>query len=246
MPPDSTDPDPPAGEGTDDEAEAVGRRGFFTEGFRHMMKPLANLVEQRLQHLSDVADETERASNPSPPSYSSEHRYTSYPSGEPGSQIFLRPPGALPEEDFLQTCTASGRCIESCPVAAIKPAWSDDPLKDRRPVIEARSQACVVCQDLSCMSACPSGALQPMSANAIRMGEAIVSESTCVRSEGEDCQICVDKCPLGPLAIDIPDLGGEVVVHTDGCVGCGVCEMYCPTDPKAIVIEPTESIEDGD
>ena len=59
------------------------------------------------------------------------------------------------------------------------------------------------------------------------------------RTRGEDCQICVDKCPLGVAALDIASPGGPVVVKA-ACVGCGVCEMYCPTQPKAIVVETLE------
>jgi ferredoxin-type protein NapG len=97
-----------------------------------------------------------------------------------------------------------------------------------------------MCDDLSCTKDCPSGALQPVSAENVDMGIAEVDPELCVRRQGEDCQICVDKCPVGPLAIDIPDLGGEVEVKVDGCTGCGVCQMYCPTDPRAIVVRPRE------
>jgi NAD-dependent dihydropyrimidine dehydrogenase PreA subunit len=126
--------------------------------------------------------------------------------------------------------------VEACPVAAIKPAWSDDPLRDRKPIVEARLQACVVCDDLSCMRACPSGALRVLPREEIRMGTAVVDPAKCLRSQGEDCQICVDKCPLGARAIEIPSFGEAVLVHAQGCVGCGVCEMWCPTDPAAIVV----------
>ena len=70
------------------------------------------------------------------------------------------------------------------------------------------------------------------------MGLAVVRRDVCVRGQGEECQICVDKCPLGSAAIHIPYFGAEITVNPDGCTGCGVCEMYCPTEPKAIVIEP--------
>jgi ferredoxin-type protein NapG len=153
--------------------------------------------------------------------------------------VLLRPPGALPEEEFLARCTTSGRCIQACPVAAIKADWSDDPRRRGRPIIEARLQACVVCDDLSCMKACPTGALRSVPREEIDMGLAVVRRDACVRGQGEECQICVDKCPLGSAAITIPYFGAEVVVNADGCTGCGVCEMYCPTEPRAIVIEPT-------
>jgi NAD-dependent dihydropyrimidine dehydrogenase PreA subunit len=69
------------------------------------------------------------------------------------------------------------------------------------------------------------------------MGLAVLDPAICLRGKGEDCQVCVDKCPV-PRAISIPYQGGPVIVHDPGCVGCGVCEMYCPTAPKAIVVVP--------
>ena len=33
-----------------------------------------------------------------------------------------------------------------------------------------------------------------------------------------------------------------IEVHEEGCVGCGVCEMYCPTEPRAIVVKSFDVI----
>ena len=55
--------------------------------------------------------------------------------------------------------------------------------------------------------------------------------------ELERCDLCVRECPIKG-AISIEDVGGKMtpVVH-DACVGCGVCEMMCPAEPAAIVID---------
>ena len=34
------------------------------------------------------------------------------------------------------------------------------------------------------------------------------------------------------------DERGRVEVKLPGCVDCGVCELYCPTSPRAITIRP--------
>ncbi|MBF0392676.1 MAG: 4Fe-4S dicluster domain-containing protein [Alphaproteobacteria bacterium] len=56
------------------------------------------------------------------------------------------------------------------------------------------------------------------------------------------CDLCVRECPiegairLDPLGDDPLDARRTPVV-TDRCVGCGMCEMICPTEPAAIVID---------
>jgi len=61
----------------------------------------------------------------------------------------------------------------------------------------------------------------------------------------ELCDLCVRACPIkGAISIETvfaPD-GSQrksPVVH-EACVGCGVCEMICPTEPASIEIIPGE------
>lgn len=159
----------------------------------------------------------------------------------------LRPPGALPESEFLSTCHRCGLCADSCPATAIRLRSDGDERQRGTPYVDASLGACVVCDELACMKVCPSGALRLVDRLDIRMGLARVNEPICVRSTGEDCTICVDRCPLGATAIrihdgrvaviepdaDLPDGSGPAV---NGCVGCGVCQFFCPTTPKAIVV----------
>ncbi|NPA42913.1 MAG: 4Fe-4S dicluster domain-containing protein [Chlorobi bacterium] len=65
-----------------------------------------------------------------------------------------------------------------------------------------------------------------------------------VHVEREICDLCVAYCPLGSEAIELKEIGnGKYLPEIkDGCVGCGVCQMLCPTDPKAIVVEPREKL----
>jgi len=61
----------------------------------------------------------------------------------------------------------------------------------------------------------------------------------------ELCDLCVRACPIkGAISIETvfaPDgsLRKSPVVH-EPCVGCGVCEMICPTEPASIEIMPGE------
>ena len=60
-----------------------------------------------------------------------------------------------------------------------------------------------------------------------------------------ECDLCVRECPIkGAISIETvfaPDGSKRKspVVH-EACVGCGVCEMVCPVEPAAIVIEARE------
>lgn len=155
----------------------------------------------------------------------------------PVERRLLRPPGALSEAEFLDTCYRCGSCVEVCPADAIYSAPASDENTVGTPVIDPDLAPCVVCEELACMKVCPSGALKLVAApELIRMGRAKVSDAVCLRSSGEDCTICIDRCPIGDTALRTMDTGPPMVL--DACVGCGVCQHYCPTTPKAIVVDP--------
>jgi len=58
----------------------------------------------------------------------------------------------------------------------------------------------------------------------------------------EICDLCVRECPikdaiaLVPLSADPADRRRTPVV-AEACVGCGMCEMICPAEPAAIVVD---------
>jgi ferredoxin-type protein NapG len=197
-----------------DNEKPVDRRRFFRLGLAEILRPLATAAKplERLAHQIGKLDQPDRPAAP---------------------PVWLRPPGSLPEAQFRQTCSRSGDCVRVCPVHAIK---IDAAAAGGVPFIDADSAACVVCTGLQCMSACPSGAIKPTSINDIDMGTAVWHSSTCVRSRGESCTICIDQCPLGSAAIELK--AGRVAVNPLGCIGCGVCQQKCPTSPKSIVVIP--------
>jgi ferredoxin-type protein NapG len=185
-----------------------GRRAIFRLGLKRVVEPLVDYLENRFD-LSMPAERT-----------------------------WLRPPGAMPENAFLETCYRCGNCIDVCPAHAIRATASDDPQLSGTPSIDPDVAACVVCEELACMKTCPSGALEPLDApRDIRMGLAEVDLPSCLRTHGEECTLCVDRCPMGAEAIGFGD-SGQVEVDPDGCVGCGVCQHVCPSLPKAIRVLP--------
>ena len=56
------------------------------------------------------------------------------------------------------------------------------------------------------------------------------------------CDLCVRECPIkGAITMEtLSDAPGDKrktpVVHAS-CVGCGFCEMVCPAEPAAIVVD---------
>ncbi len=191
-------------------SDEKGRRDFFKEAFQQIMKPVAEFVDDRIGDQDPVDDL---------------HR------------VILRPPGALPEHEFLDRCLRCGNCVKNCPADAIQPLQHRDPKLANTPFIDPDAQPCVICDSLACMFVCPSGALQTVLAEDIRMGLAIFNVDTCLRSNSVDCTYCVDSCPIGKSAIKLTS-AGMIEVIEPGCTGCGVCQYACPTDPKSIVVEP--------
>jgi len=184
------------------------RRAMFRLGLKRLMEPVAQFLEERLQIPLPIP------------------------------RTVLRPPGAQPEREFLAACYRCGNCVDVCPARAIRSLSNDDIEQRGTPYIDPDLAACVVCDELACMKACPSGALRPVNKPTdIRMGLARVKLDLCLRSRDEDCRICVAKCPIGPTAITI-NPAGQIEILPQGCVGCGACQFYCPTTPKAITIEP--------
>ncbi|MCG3178114.1 MAG: hypothetical protein BIFFINMI_00437 [Phycisphaerae bacterium] len=203
------------------EDRPADRRGFFREGFASLLGPLAGFVQKKLEAV-------ERAARMQ---------------ADPAQPRLLRPPGALPEDAFLRTCTGCGDCVTACPAEAIYLVAGPGGPRDAKPVINAQTQPCVLCDSLACMPACQPRALVVTSREQIRMGLAEVDAGRCLRSGGEACTLCVDTCPIGKAAIHLEGSHegaglARVVVEPDGCTGCGVCEFRCPTDPRSIVVQP--------
>ena len=191
--------------------DETGRRGFFKEALNQLIQPVAEFLDDRISdHL---------------------------PAEEPGNRPLFRPPGALPEVEFLEKCHRCGNCVKNCPANAIFPLQSPHPDIANTPYIDPEEQPCVICDSLACMYVCPSGALQTIYAEDIRIGVAVFNAETCLRTQDVECTYCVDTCPIGEDAIQFTS--DDIVEVIDaGCTGCGVCQYACPTSPKSIVIQP--------
>ena len=147
----------------------------------------------------------------------------------------LRPPGAVPEAEFVRRCLKCNKCAQVCPYGAIHMAHLDAGTRYGTPFIHARDVPCYLC--MKCPPVCPTGALDVHLARKedVRMGVAVIDTATCLAYNGVICRACFEQCPLFREAITLRDEHFPEV-HPDRCVGCGICESVCLAEPAAITI----------
>ena len=63
-----------------------------------------------------------------------------------------------------------------------------------------------------------SSALVPTPKEEIYMWTAVWHEDLCLRRQGQECTICVDRCPMGAAAIKLNDIGQVEVIEVKGSV----------------------------
>ncbi|MBO1113975.1 ferredoxin-type protein NapG [Bordetella petrii] len=151
----------------------------------------------------------------------------------------LRPPGALAEDEFLAACVRCGLCVRACPYDTLKLATLGQPIPSGTPYFDARSVPCEMCEDIPCVPACPTGALDHdlTRIEDARMGLAVlIDQETCLNFQGLRCDVCYRVCPLIDEAITLErqhnprsDRHAMLLptVHSDRCTGCGKCERSC-------------------
>lgn len=171
--------------------------------------------------------------------------------------LILRPPGALPEKDFLKHCIKCGLCVEACPFETLKLADAGSGKPIGTPYFEPRKIPCEMCMDIPCVPICPTGALdkmlvsnmQGLDINLAKMGVAIVDKEHCVAYWGIQCDACYRACPLIGEAITLELKRNErtgkhsyllPVVNSEICTGCGKCEKACITEDAAIIVLPRD------
>ncbi len=162
---------------------------------------------------------------------------------ERNSETLIRPPGALPEPEFLAKCVKCGECMKVCPTNGLQNAFDQGGLLAIwTPILVPRIGYCEY-QCALCTEVCPTGAIEQLTIKQkteTKIGSAWVRRHRCIPyATGEPCKVCQERCPTSPKAIQMietevfaPD--GEVVpvkvpvVDNDVCNGCGVCETKCP------------------
>jgi len=162
----------------------------------------------------------------------------------------LRPPGALAEADFLAACLRCGLCVRACPYQTLRLAAGEPNTIPGTPIFTARTIPCEMCEDLPCVTACPSGALDPALTDITKakMGVAVlVDQENCLNWQGLRCDVCYRVCPQLDQAIRLDERHNArtgkhafflPTVHADACTGCGKCEHSCVLEHAAIKVLP--------
>jgi polyferredoxin len=170
----------------------------------------------------------------------------------------IRPPGSVPERDFLERCIRCAECMKVCPNNALHPAFLESGIEGLwTPILIPRigycEPTCVLCGEV-----CPTGAIQKITEDQklgsairhvepIKIGTAFYDHERCLPwSMATPCIVCEEFCPTSPKAIwveeiDTPDRNGHPVhvqrPHVDPklCIGCGACEKVCPVQDRPAV-----------
>ena len=159
----------------------------------------------------------------------------------------VRPPGAVPEADFLRLCVRCGLCIKACPFNVLQPTPLGGGLDGLwTPRVAADWAGCdPTCTN--CGQVCPTGAIRALGLeekSVARMGLAVVDERTCLPHAGAGpCELCEAECTAAgydaiefirvgvrtdAAGLPIPDTGYRApLIIADKCVGCGLCQSRC-------------------
>jgi MauM/NapG family ferredoxin protein len=159
----------------------------------------------------------------------------------------IRPPGAIPETEFLRTCIRCGECMKSCLTNTLQPClWESGFSGLWTPKMELRlapcDQNCNVCGKV-----CPTQAIRSVSLEEkthAKVGTAILRKEMClVWAENKLCLICDEICPYNAIVFRPVEGYRRPVVIASKCNGCGFCEQRCPVKGEsAIVVVPNGEI----
>ncbi len=171
--------------------------------------------------------------------------------------FLVRPPGALPEDEFLSRCVRCGECMKVCIGNGLQPSFLAAGIEGLfSPRLNARSGYCEYNCTL-CGQVCPTGALARLTLaqkHTTKIGNVFFDRNRCLPyAKGIPCIVCEEHCPTPDKAIQFREAqvlnsNNEMVlvmqpyVMDERCIGCGICEAKCPL-PGASAVRVTSAGE---
>jgi MauM/NapG family ferredoxin protein len=146
--------------------------------------------------------------------------------------FLIRPPGAIPEKEFLRTCVRCGQCMKACPTNTLQPSFWEAGLEGLwTPKIAPRLAQCEQSCNL-CGRVCPTQAIRNLTLEEkkyAKVGTAALDRQRCLVWEQDKlCLICDEACPYNAIVFKVVEGFRRPFIQENKCNGCGVCETKCP------------------
>ncbi len=166
-----------------------------------------------------------------------------------GDAKLIRPPGSVEEEEFLRRCIKCGECMKVCITNGLHPTFMEAGFEGIwSPILVSRIGYCEFNCTL-CGQVCPTDAIEHLDVETKikrKIGLAFLDLNRCLPyAFGINCIVCEEHCPTSPKAIkfktqivETDDGEKEIklpVVVPELCIGCGICEYYCPVGENAAI-----------
>jgi ferredoxin-type protein NapF len=157
-----------------------------------------------------------------------------------GKHQLIRPPGAVPEAEFMRTCVRCAECMKSCPTNTLQPClWESGLAGLWTPKMDLRfapcEQHCNVCGKV-----CPTQAIRSLSLEEkthAKVGTAVLNRDLClVWAQDKLCLICDEICPYNAIVFRTVEGYRRPVVVASRCNGCGFCEERCPVQGESAIV----------
>ncbi|MDH4211298.1 MAG: 4Fe-4S binding protein [candidate division WOR-3 bacterium] len=155
----------------------------------------------------------------------------------------IRPPGSIPEPDFLDTCIHCGKCMKVCPTNGLQPCILEAGVNGLwTPRLAARIGGCEKNCNM-CGQICPTSAirnLSPEEKTYAKMGTAVIDRARCIAWEQDRvCLICDEACPYAAISSLSETVRNTTLlrpfIDEQICTGCGLCEARCPIEGRAAI-----------